>query len=150
MGVIQHHLARESSAQQIERLQLALLELERAEALYGAAEDVAGLSEVAVAKADAVRLLGRAARKYDADELYVIAWNLLQRPGTLEALGQERFDAMLEHVRISMRVRDARQLNMRALAPEIGNPGAESDREHLHELERKGLVRRLRARKQDA
>ncbi len=134
MGVIHYHLARELSAQQTERLALAIPELERAEDLYGAADDVAGLAEAAIAKADAVRLLGRASRMHDADELYGIAWNILQQPSARDALGGERYDTMLEHVRTSMRAGDARQLDARVRSPDA----------RLAELERNGLVRRQR------
>jgi hypothetical protein len=136
MGVIQYHLARELSAQQTERLALAIPELERAEALYGAADDVAGLAEAAIAKADAVRLLGRASRMHNADELYGMAWNILQEPSARDALGGERYDTMLEHVRTSMRAGDARQLNARVSSPDA----------RLAELERNGLVRHQHTR----
>ena len=124
MGIMHHHLARESSAQQTERLELALPELDRAEVLYGAMQNIAGLAEAAIAKADAVRLLGRANRKHDADELYGVAWNLLQQPDAKDAIGSNRYHTMLEHVRTSMRARDARQLNVRAPSPQIGQARA--------------------------
>jgi tetratricopeptide (TPR) repeat protein len=123
MGIIRHHLARESSAKQTEHLQLALPDLERAGVLYGAAQDLAGQAEAAVARADAVRLLGRGTR-LDADQLYAVAARLLQQPELEEALGADRYHLMVEHVRTSIRVRDARQLNARAPAPDVGKARA--------------------------
>jgi hypothetical protein len=125
-----------------------LPELERAEELSRVAGDLAAETEAAIAKADAVRLLGRASRRYDADELYMLAWNLLQQPDAPAALGAERYDAMLEHVRTSMRVRGALQFNVRAPAVEILRTRDRDAEEpaDFAELEQQGLLRRLRER----
>jgi tetratricopeptide (TPR) repeat protein len=118
MALLHHRLARESSEEQAERLRLALAELDRAEALYGVAHDPAGLAETALAKADAVRLLGGTRREHDIAHLYSVAWNILQQDDAREALGQGRYDAMLERVRTSMRSLDTRRIEARSRKPE--------------------------------
>jgi tetratricopeptide (TPR) repeat protein len=121
MGMLHHHLARELSDGQADRLELALAELDRAEVLYGSVRDTAGLAETAIAKADAVRLLGSARGERDAGDLYGVAWNILQQDNAHEALGPERYEMLLEHVRTSMRRLDASQRSVRAAKPEPAN-----------------------------
>jgi tetratricopeptide (TPR) repeat protein len=139
MGILHQQLGRALKAEQAERLVRAHAELDHAEALYVTAQDTAGLAEVALAKADAVRLLGGAQRAQDAADLYVSAWDILVREDAQEALGQERYDAMLEHVQSSMHALDALKFSPPHLREVDEDPP-------IVELERKGLLRRVRPR----
>lgn len=139
MGILHQQLGRALKAEQAERLVRAHAELDHAEALYVTAQDTAGLAEVALAKADAVRLLGGAQRAQDAADLYVSAWDILVREDAQETLGQERYDAMLEHVQSSMHALDA----LKFAPPHLR--GVDED-PPIVELERKGLLRRVRPR----
>jgi tetratricopeptide (TPR) repeat protein len=139
MGILHQQLGRALKAEQAERLLRAHAELDHAEALYATAQDTAGLAEVALAKADAMRLLGGAQRAQDAADLYVSAWDILVREDAQEALGNERYDAMLEHVQSSMHALDALKFGPPRLREVDEDPPAV-------ELERKGLLRRMRPR----
>ena len=139
MGVLHHHLGRVLTAEQPEKLGRAVAELDRAEALYSAAGDTAGLAETRIARADAVRFLGGAERAQEAVDLYAAAWNLLVQDNAHEALGQERYDAMLAHVQSCMHALGALQFGKSRGLEEDGN-------RPLAELEQKGLVRRVRPR----
>lgn len=139
MGVLHHHLGRTLKAEQTERLERANAELDRAEELYGAAGDTAGLVETTIAKADAVRLLGGAGRAHESVNLYGAAWSMLVQDNAQEALGQERYDVMLAHVQSCMHALDALQFGKSRRLEEDGN-------RPLDELEQKGLVRRVRPR----
>jgi hypothetical protein len=139
MGVLHHQLGRALTAEQAEKLGRAVAELDRAEELYSAAGETAGMIETRIAKADAVRFLGGAERAHEAVDLYAAAWNLLVQDNAQEALGQERYDAMLAHVQSCMHALGALQFGKSRGFEEDGN-------RPLAELEQKGLVRRVRPR----
>ena len=139
IGVLHHHLGRALKAEQAERLERAIAELDRAEELFSVAGDAAGLAETTVAKADAVRVLGGAGRAHEVIGLYAATWNMLVQDDAQEALGQERYDAMLAHVQSCMHALDALQFGKSRRLDEDGN-------RPLAELEQKGLVRRMRPR----
>ena len=121
MGILNTAVGESSdTATQADQLALAVGDLDRAESLYQTAGDLAGRAEAAVAKADAVRLLGGAGSERDAADLFTHVSAILQEGDAMGALGQDRFDAILRHVIAAMGEIDALQFGTSKPEEEIG------------------------------
>jgi hypothetical protein len=121
MALLHHRLARESSEEKNRpsvsgSRSLSSIAPKRSMAF---ASDAAGLAETALAKADAVASARRhSARARTSRTCTVWPGTSCSRTTLREALGQERYDAMLERVRTSMRSLDTRRIEARSRKPE--------------------------------